>query len=225
MMPYTTDRVELKLRAKNAMKKAAPNIFLVAFVCLLLTNAPTFVTEGPTLRLMLKADSLEEMMYIYENGGVSGGFLLSLATLAMSIFLNLVTCGWQLYTLRASREEETGGLETLFACFQQFWRFFSAILLMGLFTFLWCLLFIIPGIIAAYSYSQTIFIKVNLGTNRNGSNQQKYAKKDEPAHQDSSATGSSGISMGSPKEILSMGGSSSREERPKVRRKSGVVLY
>ena len=96
MMPYTTDRVELKLRAKDAMKKTAPNIFLVAFVCLLLTNAPTFVTEGPTLRLMLKADSLEEMMYIYENGGVSGGFLLSLATLAMSIFLNLVTCGWQL---------------------------------------------------------------------------------------------------------------------------------
>ena len=161
MMPYTTDRVELKLRAKDAMKKAAPNIFLVAFVCLLLTNAPTFVTEGPTIRLMLKADSLEEMMYIYENGGVSGGFLLSLATLAMSIFLNLVTCGWQLYTLRASREEETGGLETLFACFQQFWRFFSAILLMGLFTALWTMLFVIPGIVAIYAYSQTIYIMLD----------------------------------------------------------------
>ena len=163
MMPYTTDRVELKLRAKDAMKKAAPNIFLVAFVCLLLTNAPTFVTEGPTIRLMLKADSLEEMMYIYENGGaaVTGGILLTLATFAMSIFLNLVTCGWQLYTLRASREEETGGLETLFACFQQFWRFLSAILLMGLFPALGTMLFIIPGIVAIYAYSQTIYIMLD----------------------------------------------------------------
>lgn len=162
MMPYTTDRVELKLRAKEAMKKAAPNIFLVAFVCLLLTNAPTFVTEGPTIRLMMQADSLEEMIYIYEKGGVvTGGILLTLATFAMSIFLNLVTCGWQLYTLRASRQEETGSLETLFACFQQFWRFLSAVLLMGLFTALWTMLFIIPGIIAAYSYSQTIYIMLD----------------------------------------------------------------
>lgn len=101
-------------------------------------------------------------MRIYENSALaSGGLLLGLATAAMSIFLSLVSCGWKLYALRTSREEETGGLETLFACFQQFWRFFSAILLMGLFTFLWCLLFIIPGIIAAYSYSQTIFIMLD----------------------------------------------------------------
>ena len=160
-MPYTTDRVELKTRAKAAMRKAAPNIFLVAFVCLLLTNAPTFVTEGPTIRLMLQANSVEEMVYIYENSGISGGFLLTLATFAMSMFLNLVTCGWQLYTLRASREEETGGLETLFACFQQFWRFLSAVLLMGLFTALWTMLFIIPGLIAVYSYSQTIYIMLD----------------------------------------------------------------
>lgn len=161
-MPYTTDRVDLKTRAKAAMRKAAPNIYLVAFVCLLLTNAPTFVTEGPTIRLMLQADSLEEMVYLYENGGaVTGGIALTLATLAMNIFLNLVTCGWQLYALRTSREEETGSVETLFACFQQFWRFLSAILLMGLFTALWTMLFIIPGIIAAYSYSQTIYIMLD----------------------------------------------------------------
>lgn len=162
-MPYTTDRVDLKTRAKAAMRKAAPNIYLVAFVCLLLTNLPTFVTEGPTIRLMLQADSLEEMLYLYENGGavITGGVLLSLATMAMSIFLNLVTCGWQLYALRTSREEQTGGLETLFACFQQFWRFLSAVLLMGLFTALWTMLFIIPGIIAAYSYSQTIYIMLD----------------------------------------------------------------
>lgn len=156
------DRPALKARAKEAIRKAAPNIYLVSIVCLLLTNAPTFVTEGPTIRLMLQASSPEEILRIYESSALaSSGFLLGLAIMAMNIFLSLVTCGWRLYALRASREEETGGLETLFACFQQFWRFFSANLLMGLFTFLWSLLFVIPGIIAAYSYSQTIFIMLD----------------------------------------------------------------
>lgn len=161
-MLYPADRSALKMRAKEAMKKASPNLYLVSVVCLLLTNAPTFVTEFPTLRQMVNANSVEEMMYIYENGGaVTGGFALTLATFAMSIFLNLVTCGWQLYTLRVSRQEDHGGLETLFACFQQFWRFLSAVLLMGLFTFLWSMLLVIPGIIAAYSYSQTIYIMLD----------------------------------------------------------------
>ena len=153
------DRPALKARAKEAIRKVSPNIYLVSIVVLLLTSAPTFVTEGPTIRLMLQADSVEEMLRIYEGSALAAsGFLLKAATTAMSLFLSLVSCGWQLYALRTSREEETGGLETLFACFQQFWRFLSATILTSLFTFLWSLLFIIPGIIAAYSYSQTIYI-------------------------------------------------------------------
>ena len=134
-MLYPADRPALKMRAKEAMKKASPNLYLVSVVCLLLTNAPTFVTEFPALRQMVNANSVEEMVHIYEtSGAAAGGFALSLATMAMSFFLNLVSCGWQLYTLRVSRQEDHGGLETLFACFQQFWRFLSAVLLMGLFT-------------------------------------------------------------------------------------------
>lgn len=161
-MLYPADRPALKMRAKEAMKKASPNLYLVSVICLLLTNAPTFVTEFPALRQMVNANSVEEMVHIYEtSGAAAGGFALTLATMAMSFFLNLVSCGWQLYTLRVSRQEDHGGLETLFACFQQFWRFLSAVLLMGLFTFLWSMLLVIPGIIAAYSYSQTIYIMLD----------------------------------------------------------------
>jgi len=161
-MPYPIDRIDLKTRAKAAIKKAAPNIFLVSILCLLLTNLPTFVTEAPTIRLLFRAESLEELLYLYENTDMgSSSFALTLATFAMSIFLNLVTCGWQLYALRTSREEEAGGVETLFSCFQQFSRFLMAILLMGLFTALWTMLFVIPGIIAIYAYSQTIYIMLD----------------------------------------------------------------
>ena len=156
-----TDRAALKQHAKRCMKGCAPNIYLVSILCLVLTNAPTLVTEGPTLRLMLQADSPQQMLEIYQNGGPGGGFALTLAIMIMNIFLSLVMVGWKLYCLRVSREEEPGGAETLFACFKQFWRFYCAQLLMSLFIMLWTFLFIIPGIIAAYSYSQTFYIMLD----------------------------------------------------------------
>lgn len=156
-----TDRAALKQHAKRCMKGCAPNIYLVSILCLVLTNAPTLITEGPTLRLMLQADSVEQMMEIYQNGGPGGGFALTLAIMIMNVFLSLVMVGWKLYCLRASREEEPGGAETLFICFRQFWRFYCAQLLMSIFIMLWTFLFIIPGIIASYSYTQTFYIMLD----------------------------------------------------------------
>lgn len=45
-----------------------------------------------------------------------------------------------------------------FAGFDDFWTAFKAQLLVSVFTFLWSLLFVIPGIIKAFSYSQTMLI-------------------------------------------------------------------
>ena len=42
--------------------------------------------------------------------------------------------------------------------FEDFWTAFKALFFVGLFSFLWGLLFIIPGIIKSYSYSQTMMI-------------------------------------------------------------------
>lgn len=49
-------------------------------------------------------------------------------------------------------------IDDLFAGFSDFTRSFVAFLLVTLYTFLWSLLLIIPGIIAALSYSQTFYI-------------------------------------------------------------------
>ena len=161
-MLHPADRPALKRKAKETLRSHSPRIYLVGILCSLLTTVGATATEWPTIRLLLRAESLEEMLYLYENStAVSTGFALSIATLAMTLFVNLVTYGWQLFTLRASREEETGGAETLFSCFQQFWRFLLAQLLMNLFITLWSLLFVIPGIVAAFAYSQTIFIMLD----------------------------------------------------------------
>ena len=161
-MLHPADRPALKRKAKETLRSHSPRIYLVGILCSLLTTIGATATEWPTIRLLLRAESLEQMLYLYENStAVSTGFALSIATLAMTLFVNLVTYGWQLFTLRASREEETGGAETLFSCFQQFWRFLLAQLLMNLFITLWSLLFVIPGIIAAFAYSQTIYIMLD----------------------------------------------------------------
>lgn len=65
--------------------------------------------------------------------------------------------GLSLFSLSISRN--TGAkLEQLFEGFKEYVRVLSAYLLMVLFTILWALLLIVPGIIAGISYSQTFFI-------------------------------------------------------------------
>ena len=161
-MLHPADRPALKQKAKEALRNNSPKIYLVGILSSLLTTVGVGATEWSTLRVVLQADTVEEMAYLLEQSqAISAGFALTAATFVMTMFVNLVGFGWSLYTLRAARGEDTGGVETLFACFQQFWRFLLAHLLMSLFTFLWSMLFVIPGIIASFSYSQTIYIMLD----------------------------------------------------------------
>jgi uncharacterized membrane protein len=61
------------------------------------------------------------------------------------------------YIIRLFRHQETR-LSNLFAGFEQFGKAFVLGLLITIFTLLWALLFIVPGIIAIFRYSQAYFI-------------------------------------------------------------------
>lgn len=65
--------------------------------------------------------------------------------------------GLVLFSLALSRGKEVS-IEQLFSGFNDFLRTLTAYLLMCLFTLLWLLLLIVPGVIAALAYSQTFFI-------------------------------------------------------------------
>jgi uncharacterized membrane protein len=65
--------------------------------------------------------------------------------------------GWVIFFLSLSRKQEAQ-LSQLFEGFQNFTRAMVAYLLLILFVLLWTLLFIIPGIMSAFSYSQIFFI-------------------------------------------------------------------
>ncbi len=68
--------------------------------------------------------------------------------------------GISLFALSISRNKEAS-LEQLFEGFRKYSRSLVAYLIMAVFTLLWTLLLIVPGIVALISYSQTFFIMID----------------------------------------------------------------
>lgn len=77
--------------------------------------------------------------------------------LASLIIGGPLAVGISIFSLSLARKEEAE-FNQIFEGFKNFGTAFVAYLLVVLFTILWMLLLIIPGIIAAISYSQTFFI-------------------------------------------------------------------
>ncbi len=80
-----------------------------------------------------------------------------LASIIILFISGPLAVGISLFSLSIARNEEVR-FEQIFAGFYNFKISFVAYLLVVLFIFLWTLLLIIPGIIAAISYSMTFFI-------------------------------------------------------------------
>lgn len=79
----------------------------------------------------------------------------------ISIVLSgLLTFGYYSYFLKISRNENAD-IQELWSKTNMFLPYIIASILIGLFTTLWTFLFIIPGIIAAFSYSMTYYIMLD----------------------------------------------------------------
>lgn len=73
------------------------------------------------------------------------------------ILSGLFTFGYLSFFLKISRNEDVE-INELWSKTSMFMTFIAAAILISLFTTLWTLLLIIPGIIAAYSYQMTLYI-------------------------------------------------------------------
>lgn len=85
----------------------------------------------------------------------------SLSTLSVLLTLLALPLSWGLtVSLLRNHREESVDLENLFDGFRggRYTRVFCALFLVNLFTFLWTLLLIIPGIMKAFSYALTPYI-------------------------------------------------------------------
>ena len=77
--------------------------------------------------------------------------------IGMIVLVGPMTCGVCYIYLCFARARRTE-IKDLFSGFQYFGNSFLAGLLVNLYTFLWSLLFVIPGIVKGYSYSMTYYI-------------------------------------------------------------------
>ena len=123
------DRAYLKETAKEQIKGKIGMLFVIALIIGALSALAAAVLS------LIPAGGLVASIII------TPAFALSI----VRIYLN-VTAGGQPEAKDA------------FCGFDDFWSAFKVQFLVGLFTFLWSLLFIIPGIVKAFSYSQAMYI-------------------------------------------------------------------
>ena len=107
------------------------------------------------------------VVYLIIFGAISGitGFIIPLKVGNFNFGGNLITIiiagpfalGMAIFSLSLSRKQDAK-LEMIFEGFKTFGTALGAYLLVAIFTILWALLLIVPGIIAAISYGQTFYI-------------------------------------------------------------------
>lgn len=81
-----------------------------------------------------------------------------IGSIALLLITGPLSVGLFGYFMKLTRAE-TPSIENIFDGFKDFAQNFLLYLMITIFTFLWSLLFIIPGIVKAYAYSMAYYIK------------------------------------------------------------------
>lgn len=123
------NRAELKAQAKEQIKGKIGVLFLITLIIGLISFGASY------------------LLGLIPGGGLVASIIITPAFSLSIIRVYLMVC--------AGGQPE---VKDAFTGFDDFWSAFKVTFLVGLFTFLWSLLFVIPGIIKALSYSMSMYI-------------------------------------------------------------------
>ena len=123
------NRIALKDAAKSQIRGKIGILFVIALIIAVISGLASLILS------------------IIPFGNVVAAIIITpaFALSMVRVYLNVANGGYP----------KTGDA---FCGFDDFWSAFKVTFLVGIFTFLWSLLFIIPGIIKALSYSMSMFI-------------------------------------------------------------------
>ena len=124
------NRKELKSKAKAQIKGKIGLLFVITLIIGVISGLASFVLS----------------------------FIPFVGSLAASI---IITPAFALSTVRIYLmllDDKTPEIKDAFSGFDDFWSAFKVTFLVSLFTFLWSLLFVIPGIVKSISYSMSMYI-------------------------------------------------------------------
>lgn len=151
---------DLRRRARENLAGnwgTAIGVAAVAFLLGGLLIGSTFIPEFEVRIENMDISSLRDLLTLSLGAtGMTIGFT-SLLGLAQFIIGGVVELGYAQYLLK-QHDRRDPQFSDLFSKFDYFGAGFCQAFLRGLYVFLWSLLFIIPGIVAGYSYAMTPFI-------------------------------------------------------------------
>ncbi len=124
------NRVELKANAKLQIKGSIGILFVITLIIAVLSGLASLI-----------------LSFIPYVGSLAAAIIVTPA-FALSVYRVYLA-------LTAGKKPEVADA---FSGFDDFWSAFKVTFLVGLFTFLWSLLFVIPGIVKALSYSMAPYI-------------------------------------------------------------------
>lgn len=161
------DRTAAKLQAKQLIRESQPSMLTAALLYTLLTALIGWLSlrltgvDTNTMNEMLQLASegnSEAVMEMMTKATPSAGASLidSLLRLAMAV----VGVGFSLFVMNSVRRSQPA-LGNLLDGFGMFPRVLFLIILQIVLIFLWSLLLVIPGIIAAYRYSFAVYVMID----------------------------------------------------------------
>lgn len=161
---------QIRLRANEALKGNWGISLLIIFLCGSITGMVAFflntvLSAGTSIfqvfAIMRDQDAVsnpEDLGRLFRMGTI-GGMMSLIAQIVLMILHSLIgtyqAYSWQT-PVRRQKLEVHSGIQVIKA--SGVGRVIATSLLVGLFVMLWSLLFIVPGIVKAYSYSQAIYI-------------------------------------------------------------------
>lgn len=156
--------------SRESLRGKWPLAVIAGLVALLLGGT---ATNSNSINFNINLDNgIEETVIdpFFSGGGsavlagiVASIFTVALVTALISLVIRLVlgsviSLGYAKFNLRLVDRAEETKLGDLFSYFGYWVNALCAELLRSLYVFLWSLLFVIPGIVATYSYSMTSYI-------------------------------------------------------------------
>ena len=155
------DRANAKREARRIIREVKPSPIKVVLIYLLLTDGISMVVD-----FFLSNPFSESMSYITQGydpvevySYVFSGPLSMMAvfiSLLMAFYNMVMTFGGKSYMLHLARGQE-GEISDLFDGFGLVAKIVATELLSMLYIFFWSMLFVIPGIVASFAYSQAVY--------------------------------------------------------------------
>ena len=163
----TIDRVAVKQNAKEIIRTSKPSLITAGLIFTLLGVLINFLS----LRLTGVAyDDMAGILQASSEGRADAAMQLmarampgpgeSLIDVLLHLALSVVSVGFSIFTLNSIRRNapDYGNLLDGFGMMP---RLLWLLILEALFIMLWSMLFVIPGIIAAYRYSLAVYIMID----------------------------------------------------------------